>query len=145
MSSLVPFGRSNLSFWDDDDFFGARKLLNELGGLSIRNLKSDIKETDTSYVVEAELPGFDKKDIDVSLEDGVLTIKAEVKKETEDKDKKDGYIRKERYSGSYVRSYAFDNIDEDNVNAKYENGVLKVELPKVKVEKVENKKGIEIQ
>lgn len=143
MRGLVPFGISNLGLWDEDDFFGTRKLFNEIGNMSLRSLKSDIKETDTSYTVEAELPGFDKKDIDVSLENGVLTIKAEVKKETEDKEKKDGYIRKERYSGSYVRSYTFDDIDEEKVNAKYENGILKVELPKV--EKEVNKKGIEIQ
>ena len=103
-------------------------------------LKSDIKETETSFVVEAELPGFDKKDIQVDVEDGVLTITAEKAKTEEEKSEK--YIRRERYAGKWYRSYTFEGIDNEAVKAKYENGILIVELPKVQKNVV--KKGINI-
>ena len=93
------------------------------------SLKSNIKETETSYVVEAELAGYNKEDISLDMSDGVLTISAETKKESEDK--KDTYVKKERYEGKVTRSYSFDDVDEDNVKAKYENGILTVELQKV--------------
>lgn len=104
------------------------------------NLKSDIKETETSYIVETELPGFDKKDINVEVEDGVLTISAETAKDTEDKSEK--YIRKERYVGKYSRSFTFEGIDSETVKAKYDKGILIVELPKI--QKSVSKKGINI-
>lgn len=103
-------------------------------------LKSDIKETETSFVVEAELPGFDKKDINVEMEDGILSITAEKVKTEEEKSEK--YIRKERYSGKWYRSYTFEGVDNEAVKAKYENGILIVELPKVQKNVV--KKGINI-
>ena len=105
------------------------------------NLKSDIKETETSFIVEAELPGFDKKDIQVDMEDGVLTISAETVKDAEEKS--ENYIRKERHSGKYSRSFTFEGIDNESVKAKYDKGILIVELPKV--QKNVAKKGIDIE
>lgn len=105
------------------------------------NLKSDIKETDMAYIVETEMPGFDKKDINVEVEDGVLTISAETQKDSEDKT--ENYIRRERHTGKYIRSFSFENIDNESVKAKYDKGILTVELPKVQKNVV--KKGIDIE
>ena len=127
---LIPYGNGRAvvsplyhGFFDDifnDTFKGSP--MNVI-------LRSNIKETETSYVVEAELAGYNKDDISVDMSDGVLTISAETKKELEDK--KDSYVRKERYEGKVSRSYSFDGVDEENVKAKYENGILTIELQKV--------------
>ena len=127
----------------DEDMKGILSLEKSGNAMNILmgNLKSDIKETETSYIVETELPGFEKKDINVEVEDGILTISAETAKATEEKSEK--YIRKERYSGKYTRSFTFEGIDNDGVKAKYDKGVLIVELPKAQKNVV--KKGIDIE
>lgn len=90
-------------------------------------MKTDIKERDDAYVMDVEIPGYDKKDINISLENGYLTISA--KKEEKESDKKHNYLRRERsYSAS--RSYYVGDVDKDKVKATYENGVLAVEIPK---------------
>lgn len=107
--------------------------------ISYKGLKTDIKETDNSYVLDVEIPGFNKEDIKLELNDGVLVLTAETNKEVENKE--ENYIRKERVSGKVSRSFTFEkDIDEDAVKAKYNNGVLTVEVPKAK--KIESKKGI---
>ena len=98
----------------------------------------DVRETETELVVEAELPGMDEKDISVTLNNGVLTLKGEKKSEREEK--KDDYHLMERSYGSFQRSFQVaDTIDADKVKAVFEKGVLKVTLPKrpeaVKAEK----------
>lgn len=91
--------------------------------------KVDVAETDHEYEITAELPGLDEKDVDVSLSDGILTIRGEKKSETEEK-KKD-YYRVERSYGSFQRSFSLpDSIDEDKIGASFEKGVLKLTLPK---------------
>lgn len=92
-------------------------------------MKTDIKERENSYVMDVEIPGFDKKDVNISLKDGYLTITAE--KKEEDNGKKENYVRRER-STSLSRSYYVGDVDKDDVKAKYENGVLTVEIPKEK-------------
>ena len=98
----------------------------------------DVRETETELVVEAELPGMDEKDINVTLNNGVLTLKGEKKSEREEK--KDDYHLMERSYGSFQRSFRVDDtIDSDKIKAAFEKGVLKVTLPKrpeaVKAEK----------
>ena len=127
--------------FDDMLFVSLRPLLRSCDVFNPAHMHTDIKETDDSYVVEAELPGFDKEDIELSVDNGVLTIHAESKKDVEDK--KDNYVRVERYKGSYSRSYNFEGIDEDAIKAKYDNGVLTVTVPKT--EKKETKKGISVE
>ena len=122
-----------------DDFFDTGFNDKSKWGLT-SGFVSDIKEDENSYVVEAELPGFEKEDISIDMEDGVLSISAERKAETEDK--KDGYVRKERYMGKVSRSYTFDSVDEEQIKAKYDKGILTVTLPKV--QKSVSKKGINI-
>lgn len=90
--------------------------------------KADIKETDDSYIVLAELPGVDKKDIRLDLDDGILSIKAERK--FENKEEKDNYIRREMRYGSFERSFRVEGIKSDEIKAKHENGVLEITLPK---------------
>ena len=98
----------------------------------------DLHENDNSYTVKAEIPGVKKEDIDVTVQDGVITINAEPRYEHEDK--KDGrVIRQERRYGKYVRSIRLGkDIDEEKVKANYKDGVLELELPKV--EEVKPKK-----
>ena len=100
------------------------------------SMKTDIKETENSYVLDIEVPGFDKKDVNVSLENGYLTVSAQKKTceggENGEKDKKkENYIRRER-SCSVSRSYYVGDVDKKAVKAKYENGVLTIDIPKEK-------------
>ncbi len=95
--------------------------------VDLDSMRTDIKETDKSYEMDVEMPGFNKDDISVSLNDGYITISA--KKEEKDNDEKGHYIKKER-SYSCQRSYYVGNVNEDDISAKYENGVLKLSVPK---------------
>jgi len=89
----------------------------------------DVKETDTEMVVEAELPGAEEKDVNVTLRDGILTIKGEKKSEREEK--KQDYHLTERSYGSFERSFRLpDTIDDSKISANFDKGVLKVTLPK---------------
>lgn len=89
-------------------------------------MKTDIRETEKSYLMEVEVPGFEKKDISISLEKGYLTVSAEKK---ECSDKSVNYLRKER-SCRVSRSYYVGEVNKEAVKAKYENGVLEIEIPK---------------
>jgi HSP20 family protein len=89
----------------------------------------DVTETDKEIVVEAELPGIDEKDVSLALQDGVLTIGGEKKHEVDEE--KENYRMMERRYGSFQRSVQLpDTVDEDKVEATFNNGVLKVSLPK---------------
>ncbi len=91
--------------------------------------KVDVAETDNEYEITAELPGLDEKNVEVSLSEGVLTIRGE--KKTEAEEKKKDYYRVERSYGSFQRSFALpDSIDEDKIDAAFEKGILKLTLPK---------------
>jgi HSP20 family protein len=89
----------------------------------------DIKEEDGAYVVHADLPGVDPKNIDLNMENGVLTLRGERKSEV--KEEKDNYHRIERITGSFYRRFTLpDTADSENISAKYTNGVLEVRIPK---------------
>ncbi|MDD6276405.1 MAG: Hsp20/alpha crystallin family protein [Clostridia bacterium] len=96
----------------------------------IAEFKTDIKDQGDSYLLEADLPGFDKKDIHLDLSNDVLTINAERHSEHEEKDKKNKYVRCERSYGRYSRQFDVSAIDTDNIKAKYKDGVLALTLPK---------------
>lgn len=98
------------------------------GGAAVP-FRTDIREKDDAFILEAELPGFKKEEIDVSLEGETLTIKAEHADEQEEK-KEDSYIRRERSYGSYVRRFDVTGVDTDALRAKFEDGVLQLTLPK---------------
>ncbi len=96
-----------------------------------RSFNTDIQDTGKEYVLEAELPGFNKEDIHVDVQDGVLTISAKHEEKQDEKDEKSGkYVRRERRYGSYQRSFNLNGVDAKNIQGAYENGVLKLTLPK---------------
>ena len=94
-------------------------------------MKTDIKEHDGGYELTVDLPGVKKDDIKAELNDGYLTITAENKSSKDEKDEKGKYICRERYSGSYSRSfYVGDAVTEEDIKAKFENGTLTLDIPK---------------
>lgn len=110
-----------------------------------KNMKTDIKETENSYEFEIEIPGYEKGDISLELNDGYLTVKAEKSNNVEEKDKKGNYIRRERKFGMCSRSFYVGNyVKEEDIDAKLEHGVLEIKVPKEKPQ-LENKKHIEIK
>ncbi len=104
-------------------------------------MKCDIYEDNGKYHVEMDVPGFDKKDISIECENGYLTIEAQKDSKTEEKEKK--YIRKERTYGKVRRQFYVGNVDESNVKAEFNNGVLKVTVPVL--EEKNTKRKIEIE
>ena len=96
----------------------------------IAEFKTDISDQGDSFLLEADLPGFEKKDIHLDLSGDTLSINAERHSEHELKEKKDKYIRIERSYGKYSRQFDVSAIDVDHITAKYENGVLRLTLPK---------------
>ncbi|GAA6490922.1 MAG TPA: Hsp20/alpha crystallin family protein [Candidatus Bariatricus faecipullorum] len=119
--------------WMDFPFertFWGRK--NPLFGRHAKNMmKTDVRETDSTYEMDIDLPGFKKDEITVSLENGYLNIQAAKGLDKDKKDKKGNYIRQERYAGSVGRSfYVGDAYSQEDVKARYENGILKLTLPK---------------
>ena len=104
-----------------------------LYGKHAKNLmKTDVRETEDSYELDIDLPGFKKEDIHVDIADDRLTVSAERHSNYEDKDKKGNYLRCERSYGSYARSFDISGIDAKAIKAAYSDGVLRVTLPKQK-------------
>lgn len=115
--------RNNYSVLDlMNDFFSTDVMT------STQGFKVDVSENDKEYLLEAELPGFDKKDISVELKNNYLTISASRDCEKEEKEK--NFIRRERCYGEFSRSFYAKGVKQEDINAKYENGVLLVKLPK---------------
>jgi HSP20 family molecular chaperone IbpA len=110
-------------------------------------MKTDIKETDSGYELDMDLPGFKKEEIDVSLRDGYVTISAQRAMEKNEKDEKTGnYVRQERYTGSCQRSfYVGDNIKQEDMKAKFEDGILHLQFPKTDQKQVEDSHRILIE
>jgi len=140
MAGLVPFNKNKSLFNSNmlDDFFGdflpTRFFSND-------TFKVDVSENDKSYLVEAELPGIKKEEVNLSLDDDRLTISVEREEKTEDK--KGSYIHKERRYGSMQRSIYLQDIANEGIDAKFENGLLKIEIPKQ--DKKDNSRRIEIK
>lgn len=97
-------------------------------------IRTDIKETENAYVLEADLPGFKKEDIDIEIGDGVLTLTAKQNEENEEKDDGGRFVMRERRSGVFKRSYDTTGIDTENLKASFENGVLTLTMPKLAIE-----------
>ena len=105
-------------------------------------MKTDIKEKDKEYEVDIELPGYKKEDVKAELKDGYLTISAAKNVSTEDKKEDGKYIRKERFSGNVSRSfYVGEDMTQGDIYAKFEDGILKLTVPKKEAKKVEDKKS----
>ena len=131
--------------WMDFSFPDVDKVL--YGKHAKNVMKTDVKETDNSYEVDIDLPGFRKDEIEAKLENGYLTISAAKGLDKEEKEEKDGkYIRKERYSGAMSRSfYVGDELKQEDIKAKYQDGILKLSVPKEEPKKVETTKHIAIE
>ena len=119
-------------FNDDFPTFPVLSGRDPLYGKHAKNLmKTDVRETENSYELDIDLPGFKKDEINVELKDGYLSISASKGLDKEQKDNEGKYIRQERYVGSCSRSfYVGDNMDAKDVSAKFEDGILKLSLSK---------------
>ena len=127
------FGENLFDEFFDDDFmrFPAWGGRNPLYGKRARNLmKTDVRETDGSYELDVDLPGFKKDEIAVELQDGYLSIRAAKGQDQDEKDKEGKYIRQERYAGACSRSFYVGDVEPGQVSAKYEDGILRISLPK---------------
>ena len=103
-----------------------------LYGKHSKNLmKTDVRETEDSYELDVDLPGFKKDEVTLELKDGVLTIQAVKGLDKDETDKKGKYIRQERYAGACSRSfYVGEHVEPEDIGAKFENGILQISLPK---------------
>ena len=109
-------------------------------------MKTDIRDVDGNYELDIDLPGFKKDEISIELENGYLTVSAAKGLDKDEEDKKGKYIRKERYAGAMQRSfYVGENLTDEDIKAKYENGILKLSVPKKPAKAVEAKKTIAIE
>lgn len=123
----------------DFGFFGTEPTPKSTAAL----MKTDVKETDKAYELDIDLPGFDKDNVQIELNEGYLTVNASTNSETEDKDEDGTYLRKERFVGSCRRSfYVGDDISENDISAKFDNGILKINVPKKELPKPEDTKRL---
>lgn len=106
-------------------------------------MKTDIKETDAGFELTIDLPGFKKDDVTAELKDGYLSISAATSSEHEEKSEEGTFIRKERFSGKCSRNfYVGEDISEDDIKAKFEDGLLKIAVPKKEQPKIEETKKV---
>ena len=133
-----------MDFPFDRDFWGKKNPL--YGKNANRVMKTDIREHDRGYELDVDLPGFKKDEIKVELENGYLTISAAKGLDKDEQDKQGKYIRRERYAGAMQRSfYVGDAVTEEDVKAKFEDGILRLSIPKKDAKAVETKKTIAIE
>ena len=137
MFEIIPYTRRNRianynPFREMDDF--ERNFFGNPFGFfdnnALAEFKTDITDTGDAYLLEADLPGFAKEDIHLDVNGDVLTVRAERHSNHEEKNDKNQVIRCERSYGSYSRNYDISTVNADAITAKYENGVLKLNLPK---------------
>ena len=142
------FGENLFDDWFESPiektFFGER---NPLYGKHAKNLmKTDVRETDSSYELAIDLPGFKKEDIQAQLKNGYLTISASKGLDKDETDKEGRYIRQERYTGQCCRTfYVGDGISQEEIRAKFEDGILKLSVPKKQPKAIESSQHISIE
>lgn len=126
MNMLTPFERRNYDIWGafrdfEDSFFNSP---------TVSGCRTDIRDMGDRYLLESELPGFDKEDIRLDLDGDYLTVSAQRSTEKEEGDKNGNYLRRERSTSSYRRSFNIAACDSEKIDAEYRNGILTVTLPK---------------
>jgi len=149
MFDLVPFARRSSGIQKNNDLFDIEGIFENFFNdrffpslyKNSAQMKVDIKENEKEFIIEAELPGIMKEEVNLQIDDDRLTISVQKNEQTDVE--KDNYIRKERSYSTMTRSFAFSNVETDNVNAKFENGLLFITLPK-KQQKAIKGKQIEI-
>ena len=128
MFGMLPFERGNDNTFDTFDRFMHNFFDNS--NTTLPAFRTDIRDAGDKFILEAELPGFDKGDIKLDVKDGILTITAEHSENQDQKDDKGTYIRRERRYGSFSRSFDITGINEAGITAAYNNGILELNLPK---------------
>ena len=146
---LMPsiFGESLFDDWFDDFDRQMQHMDRRLYGRNAkREMKTDVREKEDGYEIDMDLPGFKKDQVELTLENGYLTVTANKGFDKDEKDKQGRMIRQERYAGSMQRSfYVGQNMTEEDVKAHFEDGVLHLNLPKKDAKKVPEKKTICIE
>ena len=139
------FGKDIFDDFMDD--FGFPDVNKELYGKHAKNvMKTDVRELEDGYEIIMDLPGFKKDEIEIMLENGYLNVSATKGLDKDESDKAGKYIRRERYAGSMSRSfYVGDDITHEDIHAKFENGILKLDVPKKEAKAVEAKKRVAIE
>lgn len=127
------------TMFGDDPFF--------MGGEPNKIMKTDIKEKKDKYVIAIDLPGYEKEDIKVSIQDGYLNVHAKTSKNNDEKEDDGNFVRRERFFGECSRSfYVGDDVKEEEIKASFKNGTLSLEIPKKEEDKkIPDKKYIEIE
>lgn len=141
------FGEDLFDQWMDETFSRFADVDKQLYGKHAKNMmKTDVKETENGYQVAVEMPGYDKSEISVELDKGYLTITAAKGLDKDEKDENGKYIRRERYAGSMQRSfYVGESVKQEDIKAKYENGVLTLGVPKEDTQKIQQNRYIAIE
>ena len=141
------FGENLFDDWMDFPFDNFWDKKNPLYGKHAKNMmKTDVRETEDSYELDIDLPGFKKDEISAKLDNGYLTVSASKGLNKDKQDKKGNYIRQERYAGAMSRSfYVGEGIGQEEIKARYENGILKLSVPKKDKKVVEEHKQIAIE
>ena len=136
-------------FWNDAALERAmnREARDTFGKRGANMMKTDVKQTDNGYEVDVDLPGCKKEDVQMDLNDGYLTIQAVRSHSNDEKDKKGRYLRRESFSGTCARSFYVGDVKKEDIHAKFEDGVLHIELPAPQQQKAlpENPNLIEIE
>ena len=142
------FGESLFDDWMDFPFrgFGTDVEKKLYGKNAARVMKTDLKEHEDGYELSVDLPGFKKDQIQLQLSNGYLTVSAAKGVEEEGKDKQGRLVHQERFSGSMSRSYYVgENLEEEDIKARFENGVLTLDFPKAEQKKLPERKTIQIE
>lgn len=140
---LIPRKRNDFDLFEemfDEPFFGRRG-----PGPELKLMKTDIKEKNGNYLIEMDLPGYEKENINIELENGYLKVSAKVDKNTDESNEEENYIHRERFFGECSRSfYVGDGLTEDDIKASFKNGILTLTVPKEEPKNLEEKKHIQI-
>ena len=136
---MIPKKRNEFDLFDDffNDSFLERR--------DAKIMRTDIREKGNNYIIDVDLPGYDKEDIDIEMEHGYLKVTAKTNKTIDDSDEEERYIHKERYFGECSRSfYVGENLSEEDIKASFKNGILSLVVPKEQTKQLEEKKKIQI-
>ena len=130
-----------------EDFARPARSVARYNAPTVTAMRTDIKETETGYELDVDLPGYKKENVQVELKDGCLTVTAKTAQNRDEKDENGKYIRRERYSGTCSRSfYVGEDIEQTDIKAKFEDGILKLSVPKKEAKpKVEENRYITIE
>ena len=136
--------REPLGFFDGwfDDFMPmfSRREMKEFNSI----MKTDVKETEKDYILDVDLPGFKKEDVNLNLENGYLTISAKREHKVDNENRKENFVRRERSFGQFSRSFYVGDVEQDEIEAHLENGILTIKLPKEEEKKAKSNR-IEIK